>query len=100
MVPHQGDPYLAWWTPEFPYWERSNETDGQTVAFQYFEVSAVWEVGWTSLTDVFADYPNLVGGPAAEAAGRTSFITKWHAQQGSPRCAQEHIGPLEPAAEY
>lgn len=88
MVPHRGDPYLAWWTPQFPYWERGNTSDGPTnPAFQYFEVSAVWADGWTPLANVFADYPNLVGGPAAEAAGRQSFITKWHAQQGSPRCS-------------
>ena len=87
MVPHRGDPYLAWWTPQFPYWERGNTADGQTTAFQYFEVSAVWENGWDTLVSVFTDYPNLVGGPAAEAAGRQSFITKWHAQQGSPRCS-------------
>ena len=88
MVPHRGDPYLAWWTPQFPYWERGNQSDGPTdPAFQYFEVSAVWENGWTPLADIFADYPNLVGGPKAEAAGRQSFITKWHTQQESPRCS-------------
>lgn len=87
MVPHRGDPYLAWWTPEFPYWERGNQANGQTGAFQYFEVSAVWENGWTPLMDVFADYPNLTGGPAAEAAGRQSFVQDWNAQRGSPGCS-------------
>lgn len=88
MVPHRGDPYLSWWTPQFPYWERGNTSDGPAdPAFQYFEVLAVKGAGWTPLADVFADYPDLFGGPAAEAASRQSFITKWHDQQGSPRCS-------------
>ena len=94
MVPSADDPYLTWWTPTFPYWERANSrygftTDYQTFykLFQYVEVLPVWEDPWQPLTTVFQEFPDLTGGPAAEAAQRELFITGWSKELDSTQCA-------------
>lgn len=93
MVPKAGDAYIAWWTPQFEFWERANRRDGFTVngqtyaAFQYVEVLPVWSNPWEPLSTVFANHPDLAGGPAAEEAERQLFVTKWSAQLASPACS-------------
>ena len=92
MVPHRSDPYLAWWTPEFPYWERANQRDGfiqngQTYAkFQNVEVLPIWSDPWEPLSTVFVNHPTLTGGPAAEAVERQQLIEEWSIELGSPVC--------------
>lgn len=92
MVPSPGDSFIAWWTPEFPYWERANQTDGFTAnghsysRFQYVEVLPVWEEPWEPLSVVFENHPSLTGKLAAEATERWLFTAKWIKELGSPQC--------------
>lgn len=93
MTPSASDPYIAWWTPQFPYWERVNQDDGFTQdgqtydRLQYVEVLPIWQDPWEPLSTVFQDHPNLTGGPAAEAAERQLFIRQWNSELRSPSCS-------------
>jgi hypothetical protein len=93
MVPAAGDQFIAWWTPEFPYWERANQyaivnNGGQVLQpFQDVEVLPVWQNPWKSLSETFADYPHLVGGSAVEAMERHLFEDTWRAQLHAATCS-------------
>ncbi|RPF40769.1 DnaJ-like protein [Streptomyces sp. Ag109_G2-6] len=76
-----GDPWVAWWTPAFPYWERANkhngfEFDGNSYhQYERIEVLVVREQGWDPLTGLFRRHPGL--NRAAESAQRAEFLGEW-----------------------
>ncbi|WP_406300405.1 hypothetical protein OG948_13520 [Embleya sp. NBC_00888] len=92
MVPGKNEPYQAWWTPAFPYWERANAQDGFTHdghvygRYEFVEVLVRWGSPWEPLNGSLFNRHDFLDA-SVEAAKRTAFISEWSHELGSSRCA-------------
>ncbi|MEV4560647.1 J domain-containing protein [Kitasatospora sp. NPDC049285] len=84
----KADPWVDWWTPDFPYWERANKhhmtVNGQLYKpYERIEIDRSEITGWQSLSGFFVR--NGLDSKA-EAAGRQSFLGGWVDQLSAPEC--------------
>ncbi|OEJ61093.1 hypothetical protein BGM19_26840 [Streptomyces agglomeratus] len=90
--PDQHDGYVAWRTPEFPYWERANVEpgfvrDGWTNGrYEYVEVLVDKQAGWEPLEGLYERRRQPQLDALAERRQRWAFLTDWIGHLDAPRC--------------
>ncbi|GAA2923335.1 hypothetical protein GCM10010446_04400 [Streptomyces enissocaesilis] len=90
--PGQPDNHVAWWTPEFPYWERANVEpslvrDGWTYGrYEYVEVLVDKQADWEPLEGLHEHRRQPQLDAVAERRQRWAFLADWIKYVDAPNC--------------